>query len=58
MNAPPETDMVSGARDCPALFGNAARSAEFNKSRKRLLRHIRMATDRYGMVVQGEFDAD
>lgn len=53
MNAPPETDIVSGAWDCPALFGNAARSAEFNKSRKRLLRHIRMATDRYGMVMPG-----
>lgn len=42
------------AADCPGLFRNASHSVEFNKLRKRLLRHARQAIDDYGMVVPGE----
>lgn len=40
--------------DCPKLFRNAPQSVEFNKLRKRLLRHARQAMDDYDMVEPGE----
>jgi len=38
----------------PSLFAGAPGSVEFNKLRKRLIRHVREALDRFGMVRPGE----
>jgi tRNA 2-thiocytidine biosynthesis protein TtcA len=37
--------------DCHAMFRNAPSGTEFNKLRKRLIRHTREALETYGMVV-------
>ncbi|MEX0345860.1 MAG: tRNA 2-thiocytidine(32) synthetase TtcA [Rhizobiaceae bacterium] len=54
MNVRADVDEAGADNDCPALFANAPQSVEFNKLRKRLLRHARQAIDQYSMIVPGE----
>ena len=54
MNVCADVVETGAGADCPALFRNAPQSVEFNKLRKRLLRHVRQAIDQYSMIVPGE----
>ena len=54
MNTHADPSEALGEADCPQIFKNAPQSVEFNKLRKRLLRHTRQALDQYGMIVPGE----
>ena len=45
-----ETHVDQSADDCHAMFRNAPSGLEFNKLRKRLIRHTREALEAYGMV--------
>lgn len=45
-----ETHADHQVEDCHAMFRNAPSGLEFNKLRKRLIRHTREALDAYGMV--------
>lgn len=46
-----QADAESGAHP---IYANAPRSVEFNKLRKRLIRNVREALDKFGMVRPGE----
>ena len=50
-----EMSLIEPAADAPVppMFAGAPSSVEFNKLRKRLLRHVRQAMDDYGMVRTG-----
>ena len=54
MNVRADVDETGAGTECPALFRSAPQSVEFNKLRKRLLRHARQAIDQYSMIVPGE----
>ncbi len=54
MNVCADVVETGAGADCPALFRDAPKSVEFNKLRKRLLRHARQAIDQYSMIVPGE----
>jgi len=43
--------------DCPPMFRNAPSSGEFNKLRKRLLRHMRQAIDDFAMLAAAQAPA-
>ena len=54
MEIRPEADDAGGNGECHPLFAEAPSSVEFNKLRKRLLRHVRQAIADFAMVTPGE----
>ncbi|AQT47378.1 MULTISPECIES: tRNA 2-thiocytidine(32) synthetase TtcA [Bartonella] len=49
-----QTDIDEAADGCHPLFRDAPSTVEFNKLRKRLLRHMRQALDDFSMVKPGQ----
>jgi tRNA 2-thiocytidine biosynthesis protein TtcA len=54
MNMMPDLAVESGDATCHPMFRDAPSSVEFNKLRKRLLRHTRQAIEEFAMVRPGE----
>ena len=54
MNAPVSIDAAPAAEPGLSMFRDAPNSVEFNKLRKRLVRHAREAIENYAMVTPGE----
>jgi tRNA 2-thiocytidine biosynthesis protein TtcA len=54
MNAPVSIDAAPAAEPGLSMFRDAPNSVEFNKLRKRLVRHAREAIENYAMLTPGE----
>ena len=54
MNMIPDLIAEAGEATCHPMFREAPTSVEFNKLRKRLLRHVRQAVEEFAMVHPGE----
>ncbi|MBO6539326.1 MAG: tRNA 2-thiocytidine(32) synthetase TtcA [Rhizobiaceae bacterium] len=54
MNAPVSIDAAPATEPGLSMYRDAPNSVEFNKLRKRLVRHAREAIENYGMVTPGE----